>query len=238
MIEYQRVLAIIPARGGSKGLPEKNIRDMCGKPLIAWSVEKAKLSLYVDTILVSTDNQEIADIAVEYGAYVPFLRPAEYATDEASTYDVIRHALSYLSETAGKTFDYIVLLEPTSPLREDGDIDRMLESLVSQKAEFDSIISVGEINEHPSIVKRLEGKNLVPFYGELTQTKRRQDNSPAYFPFGVAYISKTEALLEENTFYTERCTYFLIKRYQNCEIDDLYNFISAEATMKHEWGLD
>jgi CMP-N-acetylneuraminic acid synthetase len=238
MIEGQRVLAIIPARGGSKGLPGKNIRNMCGKPLIAWSIEKAKLSKYVDTVLVSTDSQDIADISLASGAEVPFLRPAVYSTDEASTYDVIRHALSYFSENQRITFDLVVLLEPTSPLREDDDIDRMLASLTSQRAEFDSIISVGEINEHPSIVKRLDGKNLVPFYSELTQAKRRQDNSPAYFPFGVAYIAKTAALLSEDTFYTKRCTYFVIKRYQNCEIDDFYNFLSTEATMVHEWGSD
>lgn len=237
MITGKKVLAIIPARGGSKGLPGKNIREMCGKPLIAWSIEKAKKSRYLDTILVTTDSQAIVDISRRFGAYVPFIRPAEYASDKASTYDVIRHTLAYLKDTERKEFDFIVLLEPTSPLREDDDIDQMLELLISRVANFDSIVSIGEVTEHPSIMKRLNGEYIEPFCLELEQTTRRQDNAPAYFPFGVAYIAKTDALLEENTFYTRRCTYFPIKRYQNYEIDDIYNFLCVESVMKHEWRI-
>jgi len=237
MIQGQSVLAVIPARGGSKGLPGKNIREICGKPLIAWSIEKAKKSRYLDMVLVTTDSQEIAAIARKFGAHVPFLRPAELASDKASTYDAIRHALTFLKDREGKDFDYIVLLEPTSPLREDDDIDRMLEQIVSTENEFDSIISVGEVDEHPSIVKRLTGHRLEPFCPELLQTTRRQDNEPAYFPYGVAYIAKTQVLLEENTFYTKRCTYFKIKHYQNFEIDDIYGFLCAESIMKYEWRL-
>lgn len=238
MIGGKKVLALIPARGGSKGLPGKNIRPMCGKPLIAWSIEKAKLSKYLDMVLVTTDCAEIAAVSEHFGAHVPFLRPAELATDKASTYDAIRHALNFLRDKEGRTFDYIVLLEPTSPLREDDDIDRMLELLARQEVDFDSIISVGEVDEHPSIVKRLNGATLEPFCPELLQTTRRQDNEPAYFPYGVAYIAKTDVLLAENTFYTRRCTYFKIKRYQNYEIDDIYGFLCAGSIMKHEWRLE
>lgn len=236
MIAEKKVLAFIPARGGSKGLPGKNIREMCGKPLIAWTIEKARKSRYLDTILVSTDSEDIAEVAREFGAEVPFLRPAELASDIASTYDVIRHGLAYLKEKHGTEYDYIVLLEPTSPLREDDDIDRMLESLLANADEFDSIVSVGEVTEHPSIMKRLVGKRMEAFCPELRQTTRRQDNAAAYFPFGVAYIAKTPTLLEENTFYTQRCTYYEIQRYQNFEIDDIYNFLCVEAVMKHQWG--
>ena len=237
MIEGKQVLALIPARGGSKGLPSKNIRPICGKPLIAWSIEKAKLSKYVDMVLVTTNCRKIAAIAKQYGAYLPFLRPDELATDRSPTYDAIRHALIFLKEKESKTFDYVVLLEPTSPLREDNDIDQMLERLIKKSAEFDSIISVGEVDEHPSIVRRLNGLILEPFCSELQQTTRRQDNEPAYFPYGVAYIAKTDALLAENTFFTKRCTYYKIKNYQNYEIDDIYGFICVENIMKHEWRL-
>lgn len=237
MIDGKKILALIPARGGSKGLPRKNILPIYGKPLIAWSVEKGLKSKHVDTVLVTTDSQEIADIARAAGAHVPFLRPSELATDRSSTYDAIRHALTLLEEKEDKTFDYVVLLEPTSPLREDDDIDRMLEQLIGNAADFDSIISVGEVDEHPSIVRRLKGPNLEPFCPELLQTTRRQDNEPAYFPYGVAYIAKTEVLLAENTFYTNRCTYFKIKQYQNYEIDDIYGFLCVESIMKHEWRL-
>lgn len=237
MLDDKKILALIPARGGSKGLPRKNILPLCGKPLIAWSVEKALKSKHVDTVLVTTDSPEIADIAKAAGAHVPFLRPADLATDRSSTYDAIRHALRFLEEKEGKTFDYVVLLEPTSPLREEDDIDRMLEHLVGNASEFDSIISIGEVDEHPSIVRRLNGKRLEPFCPELQQTTRRQDNEPAYFPYGVAYIAKTDVLLAENTFYTKRCTYFKIKPYQNYEIDDIYGFLCVESIMRHEWRM-
>ena len=237
MIGGKRVLAIIPARGGSKGLSGKNIRELCGKPLIAWSIEKAKKSRHLDVILVTTDSPEIADVARKHGAAVPFLRPAELATDLASTYDVIRHALGHYRTTEGREFDYTVLLEPTSPLREDDDIDRMLEMLDARADEFDAIVSVGQVCEHPSIMKRLVGDRMEPYCPELVQTTRRQDNVQAYFPFGVAYIAKTLALLDENTFYMRRCMPFQIKRYQNYEIDDLYDFLCVESVMKHEWSL-
>lgn len=237
MINGKKVIAFIPARGGSKGLPGKNIRPLCGKPLMAWSIEKARQSKYLDMVLVSTDSPEIAEIARAFGAHVPFLRPAELATDQSPTCDAVRHALGFLETREGLLFDYVVLVEPTSPLREDDDIDRMLEQLLAHAAEFDSIISVGEIDEHPSIVKRLKGMHLEPFCTELPQTTRRQDNEPAYFPYGVAYIAKTDVLLAENTFYTQRCTYFKLQPYQNYEIDTLYGFLCVESIMKSEWGL-
>ena len=237
MINGKCVIAIIPARAGSKGLSGKNIRELCGKPLVAWTIEKAKKSEYIDVIIVSTDSQEIAEIAKSYGAVVPFLRPADLASDSSPTYDAINHALDYYRQTESQEFEYTVLLEPTSPLREDGDIDRMLEILDGRQDEFDSIISVGEVSEHPSIMKRLNGDQMGPFCPELTQTTRRQDNMPAYFPYGVAYIAKTSNFLEEKTFYTNRSTYFSIKRYQNYEIDDVYDFLCVESIMKHEWSL-
>ena len=237
MINGKHVLAIIPARGGSKGLPGKNIRELCGKPLIAWTIEKAKKSKHLDMVLVSTDSPEIATISKYYGADAPFLRPAVLASDHASTYEVIQHALTYYRETERQVFDYTVLLEPTSPLREDDDIDRMLEALDNRSDEYDAIVSVGEVSEHPSIMTRLIGERMEPFCAELTQTTRRQDNAPAYFPYGVAYIAKTASLLEENTFYTRRCMPFPIRRYQNYEIDDIYDFLCVESVMKHEWRL-
>jgi CMP-N,N'-diacetyllegionaminic acid synthase len=238
MIEGQTAIAIIPARGGSKGLPGKNIRSVCGKPLIAWTIEKARKSHHLDAILVTTDNSEIADVARTHGAAVPFMRPAPLATDESSTYDVIRHALRYYGEVEEREFQYTVLLEPTSPLREDGDIDSMLRMLHERSRDFDAIVSVGQVIEHPSIMKRLESDGSArPLCPELAQPTRRQDNAPAYFPFGVAYIAKTAVLLEENTFYTQRCLAYPIKRYQNYEIDDIYDLLCVEAVMRFEWKL-
>jgi CMP-N,N'-diacetyllegionaminic acid synthase len=237
LINSRTVIVVIPARGGSKGLPGKNVRPLCGKPLVAWSIEKALRSRYVDVVMVTTDDREIAEVSRDFGAEVPFLRPAELATDKASTYDAIRHALEHYRVAERRVFDYTVLLEPTSPLREDDDVDRMLAALDARRDDFDAIVSVGQVAEHPSIVKRLDGDALQAFCPELGHPSRRQDNAPAYFPYGVAYMAKTVALLEENTFYTRRCMGFPIQRYQNYEIDDVYDWICVEQVMRLEWGL-
>lgn len=237
MIDRHSAIAIIPARGGSKGLPGKNMRNLCGKPLIAWSIEKALKSDCLDRVVVSTDDPEIARVAQAFGAEVPFLRPPELASDTASTYDVLRHALAHYATEHGEHFDYTVLLEPTSPLREDDDIDRALRLLEDHAGEFDSLVSMGEVTEHPSIMKRLVGHGFAPFCPELAQTTRRQDNAAAYFPYGVVYIAKTPTLLAENTFYSRRAMWYAVKRYQHYEIDDLYDFLCVENVMKHEWGL-
>ena len=237
MIDGKSVIASIPARGGSKGLPGKNIRNLCGKPLIAWTIEIAKKSRYLDKIVVSTDTGEIADIAVEYGAEIPYLRPSSLALDDTPTYAVVEHMLEWYQEKEGHEFDITVLLEPTSPLRERDDIDNMLDMLTAQDASADSIISIGRVAEHPSIVKKLSQGKISPFCPELKQTTRRQDNQPAFFPYGVAYIARTPVLCTERTFYTQRCMGYEIKRYQNYEIDDIYDFICVENIMKYEWQL-
>ena len=236
MIAGKSVIAIIPARAGSKGLPGKNIRPLCGKPLIAWSIESARGSRYVDEVLVSTDGDDIARVAEQFGAAVPFRRPNELATDSATTLSAVQHALEHYRRL-GRAFDVVVLLEPTSPLREESDIDRMLERLSSGWQSFDAVISLGEVHEHPSIMKRLSGPQLEPYCAELARTTRRQDNPAAYFPYGVAYIVKTAVLIEEGTFYPRRSTYHLLQRYQSYEIDDLHDFLCVEAVMKHERGL-
>ena len=236
MISNKRVIAIIPARGGSKGLPGKNIRPLCGKPLIAWSIERARQSRHIDTVVVTTDSQNIADVALGCGAEVPFLRPAHLASDTASSVDTVLHTLDYYRDILGKTFDYVVLLEPTSPLREPGDIDSMLNKLLANADDFDAIVSVGEVHEHPSIMKRLEGNTMQPFYTDLAMTGRRQDNVPAYFPYGVAYIVTANTLYSLRTFYPPRATFFEIKRHQCFEINDLCDFLVVETMMKQEWS--
>jgi CMP-N-acetylneuraminic acid synthetase len=237
MINGKRVIAIIPARGGSKGLPGKNIKPICGKPLIEWTIQAALKSKFIDVLIVSTDNQEIADIAKTAGASVPFLRPAALAGDTTPTIDVIEHVFEYLRTQAAPMFDYCVLLEPTSPLREDDDIDNMLAKLDANADKFDAIVSVGAVSEHPSIMKKLVGDNIETYCPELPMTSRRQDNTPAFFPYGVAYIVKVQTLLAERTFYAQRCTHYRIKRYQNYEIDDIYDFLAVENIMRHEWKL-
>lgn len=236
MINEKKVLAIIPARGGSKGLPNKNIKELCGKPLINWTIEKAQLSKYIDELIVSTDSQVIANAALQAGVKIPYLRPNVLAQDATPMYEVVMHALKYFEEI-GQYFDIVILLEPTSPLRENDDIDNMLRKLIENYAEYNAIVSLGEVSEHPSIIKKINGKEVVPFCKEIKMGFRRQDNEKAYFPYGVAYISKVKCFLEEKTFYQERTTYYIIKRYQNYEIDDIYDFLAIENVMKHEWSI-
>lgn len=236
MIGNKSSIGIITARAGSKGLPGKNVRSLCGKPLIVWTIEKALKSRYLDAIVVSTDGQDIAAISADAGAAVPFLRPSHLASDTASSYDTIRHVLDYYAQD-GLRFDYTMLLEPTSPLREDEDIDNVLQTLDANSSSHDSIVTLGQVHEHPSIMKRFSGQSITSFVDRLSTTVRRQDAEPAWFPYGVAYAAKTDVLLSQNTFYTEHCLGYPIKRYQNYEIDDIYDFLCVEAVMKHQWGL-
>jgi len=234
MYKNKTFLAIIPARAGSKGLPNKNIKLLHGHPLIEYTIKSAKNSKYLDTFIVSTDSQKIADISKKCGADVPFLRPDILATDTATTFDAVKHAIDYYKNNYNKEYDYIVLLEPTSPLREDKDIDKMICKIVDNEEGFDSIVSIGEVDEHPSILKKImPDGTLSSYYGDLKMANRRQDNDNAYFPYCVAYIVKMDIFLKEKTFYTKRNTYYKIKKYQCYEIDDIYNFLSIENIMKY-----
>jgi len=237
VIKGRSAIGIIPARGGSKGLPRKNIRELCGKPLIAWSIEKALKSSCLDTVIVSTDDEEIAEVSRSLGAEVPFIRPSELASDTATTFGVVEHALAFFRIQKLQSFEYTALLEPTSPLREDTDIDNMLERLDGARDYFDAIVSLGETSHHPSLVKRVRDRRVEAFCSELAITNRRQDNEPAYFPFGVAYIIKSDILLKERTFYPARLMGYVVHRYQNYEIDDVYDFLAVEAIMRWQWRL-
>ncbi len=228
-----RTLALIPARGGSKGLPRKNVLNVAGKPLIAWTIEAALASNHSDAVVVSTDDAEIADLARAHGAEVPFMRPAELALDTSPSIDAVLHALDTLAE-AGREFDLLALLEPTSPLRAPGDLDRAIELLAANEADADAVVSVGEVHmEHPSIVKRIVGGRLEPYVPESVKVTRRQDLDRAYFPYGVVYLSKVSSLRETKSFYPERTMPMLIERWQNYEVDDVYDLLVVDAILSY-----
>lgn len=232
MINGKSVLAIIPARGGSKGLPGKNIKELCGKPLISWTIEQALKSKYVDNVFVSTDSEKIAKIAKECGANVPFLRPDELAADDSLTSDAILHVLEQLS-MKGESYDYFALLEPTSPLRKSDDIDDAI-SMIVQNTDADSLVSVGEVHmEHPMIVKKIDAKGFVaPYISNIVKIHQRQQADEAYFPYGVIYISKVSEFKKNRTFYTKKTVPYFIERWQNYEIDDQLDFMIIEQIMK------
>jgi len=234
MYKGRTVLGIIPARGGSKGLPGKNIREMAGKPLIYWTIERALSSTYFDNVIVNTDDGEIAEIAEKYGAEVPFLRPKELADDRTPIIDVINHTVEYY-RGLNMYFDFIALLEPTSPLRKPDDIDRAITQLIDREDEADSIVSVGEVHlEHPSIMKKISAGQLTPYERDAGIVTRRQELDTVFFPYGVIYLTKTEELIAHGTFYLERTIPFFIERWQSYEIDDIYDFVCIEAVLNHE----
>lgn len=231
MINDKRVLALIPARAGSKGLSGKNIRRMCGKPLIGWSIEQGRGSHYVDRVVVSTDSEEIASVARAYGASVPFLRPADLATDTASSLDVLFHAIDFL-EQQGDKYDYLLLLEPTSPLREISDIDGAIR-LCALSPEIESVVGVAKVdNTHPSFLFLLEDGRLQPMQGRQPTGLRRQDlKRDYYFLEGSVYVTSLQALRRERTFYHDATAPWIVDKYKAVEIDTVADFVVADALM-------
>jgi CMP-N,N'-diacetyllegionaminic acid synthase len=191
-----KILAIIPARSGSKGVPGKNTKLLGGKPLLAYTIEKALASRYITELMLTTDSEEIAKVGKVCGIAVPFLRPAHLATDTASSIEVVQHVLDYY-ETQGKVFDVICLLQPTSPFRPDGMIDQAIETFMAKQT--DALVSVlpvpHEYNPH-WVFESQENGILHIATGERTIIKRRQDLPPAFFRDGAIYITKTQAIRE------------------------------------------
>lgn len=230
-----RTLGIIPARGGSKGLPRKNLRLLHGKPLVAWTIEQARQSARLDLTIVSTDDEEIANVAQRHGGYVPFLRPAELAQDATPIIDVIRHIVKALDPDR---FDVVALCEPTSPLRRPGDIDDALGLLDRHVGDADAVISVGEVHtESPYICKVIDGAFVAPFVRDAPEVYQRQQLRPVFFPYGVIYAAKTDPLLTTGTFYQARALPFFLERWQNYEIDDVYDFLCVERIMRDRAGV-
>ncbi|MBP7653499.1 acylneuraminate cytidylyltransferase family protein [Candidatus Dependentiae bacterium] len=234
MYKEKKILALIPARGGSKGLPGKNLKKLCGIHLIGWTINHAKSSVLIDKIIVSTDSQEISEISKQYGAEVPFLRPDYLASDSSKVIDTIFHCLDYYGKS-GEKFDYVLLLEPTSPLRKKNDIDNALKLIIDNENRADSCISVGEIAlEHPVYSKKIDSEGFVKPYIENDKTSQmRQFLSKAYFPYGVVYISKVDSMKKYNEVYSGNIIPYIIERWQNYEINDIYDFLCVETIMKH-----
>jgi CMP-N-acetylneuraminic acid synthetase len=228
-----RILALILARGGSKRLPGKNIRPLAGKPLLAWSVDAARACTEIADVVVSTDDEAIASVARAHGARVPFLRPPALAADTSTSADAALHALAFLREQEGASFDAVLLLEPTSPLRASTDLPGVARLLAERWDEADAVVTVGRVHlEQPGVMKRMAaGGRLTPWVGGNAAS-----DDPAWFPYGVAYAVKTEALERHRTFYPPRVLGYTIERWQNYEVDDLFDFLCVEAVMQHFKG--
>lgn len=227
MINGKSLLAIIPARGGSKGLPGKNIMPLHGKPLIAWTIEAAQASAYIDEIVVSTDCKEIAQVATDYGCPPPFLRPAELATDEATAFDVVKHALSFFNDA----YDYILLLQPTSPLRTASDIDNIVQLL--QDAAASACVSMTEARDHPYLLYSLDSQNRAkPLIDFENKPSRRQEYPSFYSLNGALYLAESKWFLRNKRFHDETSAIYIMPPERSVDIDSQLDFLLAELLLK------
>jgi len=224
------ILAIITARGGSKGIPDKNVRAVGGKPLIAWTIERAEASRWVDRIIASTDDDGIAAVACKHGAEVPFLRPAELAQDDSPTLPVLLHALAWLADEEDYRPDYVLLLQPTSPLRSTEDIDGAIELALEKGA--DGVVSVCEPLTHPKLLRGVcEDGRLVEPVDKAIERRARQELPPAYALNGAIYLSRTEILIREKTFYTEKTYAYVMPQARSLDIDDAWQLELADLIL-------
>lgn len=237
MTNQKKVLAIIPARGGSKGLPGKNSRLLHGMPLVAWPIKAALNARCVSRVVVTTDDPKLASIAKEYGADVPFLRPSHLAKDESPSSDAILHALNFCTEQDGE-YDYLITLEPTSPLTESLDVDQAFNALVASDAL--SIVGASSVGSaHPAYCAFIgDDKRLKPFNrSEFGPPLRRQAIEPLYFFDGSLYISDVKKYKETATFYHESTLPYVVPAWKSLEIDTLLDFLMVETVMHHKMLL-
>jgi CMP-N-acetylneuraminic acid synthetase len=224
------VIAIIPARGGSKRIHKKNIAPLAGKPLIAYAIEAARNVTDIAEVLVSTDDQEIAVIARNYGADVPWLRPATLAQDNTPSIEVVIHAVEWLHNQFGNQIQYGVLLEPTAPLRTPAQIAMAIELLKSTGA--DSVVSVSEVPHvlNPEELLIIRDNSLVPYNPARTLDKRqpRQNQTPVYAQNGLVYAFRLDMLLAKRSLYGERCLPLIIDWNYFVDIDTPADFNLAE----------
>lgn len=217
-----KILAIIPARGGSKGVPRKNIRKLAGKPLIAWTIEEAKKSKYITRTILSSEDPKIIDIAKQYECDVPFVRPLKLAQDDTPGIDPVLHAVE---QCPG--YDYVVLLQPTSPLRTIEDIDGCIEYMLSQNADF--CVTVTESEKSPYWMYKVSDNGKMKPLIELEKLPlRRQDSPKIYALNGAVYVAKTERLVEENTFLTTNTVAYVMNKERSMDIDTELDFKVCE----------
>jgi len=230
VINGKRVIAVIPARSGSKGLPGKNTKPLCGKPLIAWSIKEALKSKHIDEICVSTDSEEIIKIARDFGANPNFKRPAELAQDDSTTTDVLLHALEEYKKI-NKYFDIIVCLQPTSPTRESQDIDESLELLVNNNDAW-SAASVAEAEDLSLFASLKSG--FLSWHGDPPNNIRRQQKKQKlYYLEGTITLSWVDKLIEHRGFYHDKTLGVVVPKWKSTDIDDLVDWYQAEGIIKN-----
>ncbi len=231
MPEY-KIIGVIPARGGSKSIPRKNIKILRGKPLVAYTIEEAKKSKYLTHLVVSTEDEEIKNISLKYGAEVPFLRPKELATDDALAIPTVQHTVITIEKIKNVKYDYVIMLQPTAPLRKTEDIDKALAMLI--EADADGIISVVDVdNWHPMKMKKFdENSYLIDHQTPPVENPPRQILPRVYMVNGAIYATKRDVFMEKNTFKGEKCLGYIMPPDRSVNIDIEIDFLIAEYYLR------
>lgn len=224
------ICTIITARGGSKGIPRKNIKNLNGKPVLAYSIEPSVTSDLIEQTYVTTEDEEISEISKEYGAKV-IDRPQELAEDTSSSVDVVLHALDYIEKNEILP-DFFVLLQPTSPLRTKEDIENAIH--LFKENECDALISVCEIDHTSMLSLALENKFLVPNCDKDFLNKRRQDLPTYYSPNGAIYITTPKSLRENKTFIPKQTIPYIMPKERSVDLDTSFDFKLAEFLLKNK----
>jgi CMP-N,N'-diacetyllegionaminic acid synthase len=222
MINTKSILGIIPARGGSKGLKGKNIKILKGKPLIAWTIDEAKKSKYIDKLILSSEDEKIISTAKKFGCEVPFVRPKHLSKDDTPGVEPILHAAEYFKNQ----YEYICLLQPTSPLREFEDIDSCIEQCINQNS--NSCVSVCEVDKHPYWMYLIDESSTLKQFVQSDNNLRRQDLPLCYALNGAVYFIKTTELLETKKLISNDTVAHIMNKENSVDIDDLNDFKFAE----------
>ena len=228
MINKDNILALIPARSGSKGLKNKNIKIFKDKPLIAWTIESALKSKYLNDVFVSSDSKKIINISKKFGAKIPFVRPKNLSDDKSKSIDVILHALNHINKN--HKYKYILLLQPTSPLRNNKDIDKIIEEFFKRTNKI--VLSVKKMSHPSSWLLKINKKNKIINYKNLLVTKNRQDYATSFIPNGAMYLAEIKYLIKHKSFYTNDTSIFEMPYDKSIDIDELIDFKIAEFLMK------
>ena len=225
------ILGITLARGGSKGVKKKNIKDLLGKPLIQYTIDEALKSKYLDEYIVSTDDEEIASVASSLGAEVPFLRPDHLSSDQASSVSALRHAVSFMEDRDSKKYDYIVELMCTNPLKLTLDIDSCIEKIIDKNA--DSVIAVHELEDHhPARIKMIISDKIQDFIPEPNEARRQDLKPKAYIRSGSIYCMKRSYLMDLNLRYGgSNSRPYILPSERAVNVDTEIDFIVCERLM-------
>jgi len=233
MTPTPHILAVITARGGSKSIPRKNIAPLGGKPLIAWTIEAARTAPSLGLVIVSTDDEEIADVARGWGAEVPFIRPAELAGDKSAHIPVVRHAVDWIENHGGVSPDFVLLLQPTTPFRTSQDIEGAVHLILKERC--DSVISVCEAATHPFLARRvLQDGRMMDFVEPQEGYLARQALPPAYALNGAIYLVRRDVLMERNTFQTRDTRAYIMPPERSMDIDTPWDLHLANLIMDYQ----